>query len=196
MAIEVVGLTKRFGPTMAVQDLSFSVAYGRIVGFLGPNGAGKTTALRALLGLLRPTAGAARVAGYRYRDLPDPAGTVGAAHDGGACHPGRSGRQHLRALARAAGVDEGRVEDLLGLVGLEAAADRRAGGYSLGMRQRLGLAVTLVGDPGILVLDEPANGLDPEGIRWLRGLLRSLAAEGRAVLVFESRAGPGVPDGR
>jgi ABC-2 type transport system ATP-binding protein len=196
MAIEVVGLTKRFGPTMAVQDLSFSVAYGRIVGFLGPNGAGKTTALRALLGLLRPTAGAARVAGYRYRDLPDPAGTVGAALDGGACHPGRCGRQHLRALARAAGVDEGRVEDLLGLVGLEAAADRRAGGYSLGMRQRLGLAVTLVGDPGILVLDEPANGLDPEGIRWLRGLLRSLAAEGRAVLVFESRAGPGVPDGR
>lgn len=182
-AIEVVGLTKRFGPTIAVQDLSFSVAYGRIAGFLGPNGAGKTTALRALLGLLRPTAGVARLAGQRYRDLADPAGTVGAALDGGACHPGRSARQHLRALARAAGVAEGRVEDLLGLVGLEGAADRRAGGYSLGMRQRLGLAVALLGDPGILVLDEPANGLDPEGTRWLRGLMRSFAAEGRAVLV-------------
>ncbi len=182
-AIEVIGLSKRFGPTMAVHDLSFSVAYGRIVGFLGPNGAGKTTTLRAVLGLIRPNAGTALVAGYRFAQLPDPARTVGAVLDGGGYHPGRSGRQHLRVLARAAGVADNRVDDVLGLVGLETAGDRRAGGYSLGMRQRLGLAAALLGDPPLLVLDEPANGLDPDGIRWLRHLLRSLADEGRAVVI-------------
>jgi ABC-2 type transport system ATP-binding protein len=177
-AIEVAGLSKRYGATAAVEDLSFTASYGRIVGFLGPNGAGKTTTLRALLGLIRPTSGTATIDGCPYAQLPDPARTVG-----GALHPGRSGRSHLRVLARAAGVSDRRAETLLGVVGLESAAGRRAGGYSLGMRQRLGLAAALLGDPKVLVLDEPANGLDPQGIRWLRDLLRSLAAEGRAVLV-------------
>jgi ABC-2 type transport system ATP-binding protein len=182
-AIEVAGLSKRYGATAAVEDLSFTASYGRIVGFLGPNGAGKTTTLRALLGLIRPTSGTATIDGCPYAQLPDPARTVGAMLDGGALHPGRSGRSHLRVLARAAGVSDRRAETLLGVVGLESAAGRRAGGYSLGMRQRLGLAAALLGDPKVLVLDEPANGLDPQGIRWLRDLLRSLAAEGRAVLV-------------
>jgi ABC-2 type transport system ATP-binding protein len=182
-AIEVVGLAKHYGAAVAVDDLSFSVSYGRIVGFLGPNGAGKTTTLRTLLGLVSPTSGSATIDGHSYTDLPEPARTVGALLDGGALHPGRSGRNHLRALAVAAGISMHRVEELLSLVGLESAADRRAGAYSLGMRQRLGLAVALLGDPKVLVLDEPANGLDPEGIRWLRDLLTSLAAEGRAVLV-------------
>jgi ABC-2 type transport system ATP-binding protein len=182
-AIEVAGLTKRFGETLAVDDLSFTVEPGRIVGFLGPNGAGKTTTLRVVLGLERPTAGQATVEGRAYADLDDPVHTVGALLDGGMLHPGRSGRNHLRALARASGVGEARVNQLLELVALSDAADRRAGGYSLGMRQRLGLAAALLGDPRVLVLDEPANGLDPQGIRWLRDFLRSLAAEGRAVLV-------------
>jgi ABC-2 type transport system ATP-binding protein len=182
-AIEVSGLTKRFGDTLAVDDLSFAVAAGRIVGFLGPNGAGKTTTLRALLGLVRPTAGAATIEGRPYTQLDDPARTAGAVLDGAMLHPGRSARNHLRALARAAGIPRSRVEELLQLVGLQHAADRRAGHYSLGMRQRLGLAGALLGDPRVLILDEPANGLDPQGIRWLRDFLRSLAAEGRAVLV-------------
>lgn len=183
MAIEVAGLTKRFGETVAVQDLSFSVAAGRIVGFLGPNGAGKTTTVRALLGLVRPSAGTATIEGRRYAELDDPSGTVGALLDGDDVHAGRSGRNHLRVLARAAGVPRSRVDELLGLVELAGAADRRVGSYSMGMRQRLGLAAALLGDPRILVLDEPANGLDPQGIRWLRDFLRSLAGEGRAVLV-------------
>jgi ABC-2 type transport system ATP-binding protein len=183
IAIEVTGLSKRYGATAAVEDLSFTVPYGRIVGFLGPNGAGKTTTLRALLGLIAPTGGSATIDGRPYAELPDPAATVGALLDGGAVHPSRTGRSHLRALACAAGVPDTRVETLLSLVGLRAEAGRRAGDYSLGMRQRLGLAAALLGDPRVLVLDEPANGLDPQGIRWLRDLLTSLAREGRAVLV-------------
>lgn len=182
-AIEVIGLSKRYGATVAVEDLSFTASYGRIVGFLGPNGAGKTTTLRALLGLIRPTAGTATIDGRPYAQLPDPVSIAGAMLDGGALHPGRSGRSHLRVLARAAGVPDSRAETLLSLVGLESAAGRRAGGYSLGMRQRLGLAAALIGDPKVLVLDEPANGLDPQGMLWLRHLLRSLAAEGRAILI-------------
>jgi ABC-2 type transport system ATP-binding protein len=182
-AIAVTRLSKRYGATVAVEDLSFTASYGRIAGFLGPNGAGKTTTLRARLGLIRPTAGTATIDGCPYPQLPDPVRTVGAVLDGGALHPGRSGRSHRRVLARAAGVPDSRAETLLSVVGLESAADRRAGDYSLGMRQRLGLAAALLGDPKVLVLDEPANGLDPQGIQWLRGLLRSLAAEGRAILV-------------
>jgi ABC-2 type transport system ATP-binding protein len=182
-AIEVSGLTKRFGEVLAVDDLSFTVEEGRIVGFLGPNGAGKTTTLRMLLGLVNPTAGRATVLGTPYRELQDPVHTVGALLDGGMLHPGRTGRNHLRALAKEAGVADARADELLQLVALSDAADRRAGGYSLGMRQRLGLAAALLGDPKVLVLDEPANGLDPQGIRWLRDFLRSLAREGRAVLV-------------
>jgi ABC-2 type transport system ATP-binding protein len=181
--IQVDGLTKRFGDTLAVEDLSFGVAAGRVVGFLGPNGAGKTTTLRALLGLIRPTSGTATIDGRAYVELDDPVRTVGAVLDGGMLHPGRSGRNHLRTVGRAAGVPDARADELLELVGLAGAANRRAGGYSLGMRQRLGLATALLGDPRVLVLDEPANGLDPQGIRWLRDFLRGLAAEGRAVLV-------------
>ena len=182
-AIEVSGLTKRFGPVLAVDDLSFTADEGRVVGFLGPNGAGKTTTLRMLLGLVNPTAGRATVLGSHYVELDDPIHTVGAVLDGGMLHPGRSGRNHLRALGKAAGIADQRIDDLLQLVALSDAADRRAGGYSLGMRQRLGLAAALLGDPRVLVLDEPANGLDPQGIRWLRDFLRTLASEGRAVLV-------------
>ena len=182
-AIEIDRLTKHYGETVAVDDLSFKVDPGRLVGFLGPNGAGKTTTLRALLGLISPTSGTATVEGRTFGALEDPAHTVGAVLDGGMLHPGRSGRNHLRMLARAAGVPNSRADELLKLVDLAAAADRRAGGYSLGMRQRLGLAAALLGDPRVLVLDEPANGLDPQGIRWLRDFLRSMTAEGRAVLV-------------
>jgi ABC-2 type transport system ATP-binding protein len=182
-AIEVHGITKHFGAVHAVEDLSFGVERGHVVGFLGPNGAGKTTTLRMLLGLVNPTAGAATIDGRAYGDLDDPARTVGALLDGGMLHPGRTGRNHLRAIAQSTGIDESRVAELLELVALTDAADRRAGGYSLGMRQRLGLAAALLGDPSVLVLDEPANGLDPQGIRWLRDFLRRLASEGRAVLV-------------
>ena len=182
-AIEVAGLTKHFGEILAVDDLSFTVDEGRIVGFLGPNGAGKTTTLRMVLGLITPSAGHATVLGQPFAALPDPSHTVGAVLDGGMLHPGRSGRNHLRALAREAGIGDDRVETLLELVALKDAAGRRAGGYSLGMRQRLGLAAALLGDPQVLILDEPANGLDPQGIRWLRDFLRTLAAEGRAILV-------------
>jgi ABC-2 type transport system ATP-binding protein len=182
-AIEVTGLTKRFGDTVAVHDLSFTVSYGRITGFLGPNGAGKTTTLRAMLGLIRPDAGTALIGGCRYAELNDPAHAVGALLDASAVHPGRSGRDHLRVLATAAGVPASRADALLDGVGLDRAARQRTGGYSLGMRQRLGLATALLGDPAVLVLDEPANGLDPQGIRWLRDMLRFLAAQGRAVLI-------------
>ena len=182
-AIEVSNLSKRFGDVVAVDDLSFTVDEGRIVGFLGPNGAGKTTTLRMLLGLVYPTGGSSTIFGTDYHRLDDPVRQVGAVLDGGMLHPGRTGRNHLRALAKAAGVPAARTEELLQLVALADAANRRAGGYSLGMRQRLGLAAALLGDPRVLVLDEPANGLDPQGIRWLRDFLRSLAREGRAVLV-------------
>jgi ABC-2 type transport system ATP-binding protein len=182
-AIEAVGLTKRYGSITAVEDLSFKVRAGAVTGFLGPNGAGKTTTLRMVLGLARPTAGHATVAGRRYTELEDPARTVGANLEVAGAHPGRSGRNHLRALAAMAGLPSSRVEDVLRLVELSDAANRRAGKYSMGMRQRLGLAATLLGDPQVLVLDEPANGLDPRGIRWLRDFLRAMAAEGRTVLV-------------
>jgi ABC-2 type transport system ATP-binding protein len=167
----------------AVDDLSFSVRDGAVTGFLGPNGAGKTTTLRMILALARPTAGHATVLGQPYAKLAEPARAVGANLEIAGAHPGRKGRDHLRALAAMAGIPRSRVEEVLRLVELEGAAGRRAGKYSLGMRQRLGLAATLLGDPQVLILDEPANGLDPQGIRWLRDFLRSMAAEGRTVLV-------------
>ena len=181
--IDVVGLTKRFGETVALDDLTFSVRPSVVTGFLGPNGAGKTTTLRCLLGLVAPTSGSATLDGRRYRDLEHPLATVGAALEAADFHPGRTARSHLQVIALASGVPRDRVDQLLGLVGLEEFADRRVGGYSLGMRQRLGLAQALLGDPPVLILDEPANGLDPAGIAWLRQFLRSLAQEGRTVLV-------------
>jgi ABC-2 type transport system ATP-binding protein len=181
--IEVEGLSKRFGKVLAVDDLSFRAEPGTITGFLGPNGAGKSTTLRSALGLVHPDAGGVTVLGVPYRRLDRPLHRVGAVLEASEVHPGRSGRNHLRILATAAGIPRSRVEEVLGLVELTAAARRRVKGYSLGMRQRLGLASALLGDPEVLVLDEPANGLDPAGIRWLRDLLRSLAAEGRTVLL-------------
>jgi ABC-2 type transport system ATP-binding protein len=181
--IEIRSLTKRFRRVLAVDDLSFAVERGRITGFVGPNGAGKTTTLRALLGLVAPTGGEALVFGRPYRELDDPIRQVGTVLETSTFHPGRSGRNHLRTVATAAGIPRSRVEELLELVDLAPAAKRRVGGYSLGMRQRLGLAAALLGDPQVLVLDEPANGLDPEGIRWLRNFLRGLAEEGRTILV-------------
>lgn len=177
------GVTKRFGHVTAVDDLTFTVEPGRVTGFLGPNGAGKTTTLRILLGLVTPSSGSATISGTRYQDLESPLTTVGAALEAASFHPGRSARNHLRLYAQASRVDPGRVDDVLHQVGLAGYADRRVGGYSLGMRQRLGLAFALLGDPGVLVLDEPVNGLDPEGIKWIRTFLRELAAEGRTVLV-------------
>jgi ABC-2 type transport system ATP-binding protein len=181
--IEVSELTKRFGKTLAVDDLSFRVEPGAITGFLGPNGAGKSTTLRSILALVHPDRGRTTVLGVPYRELDRPLHRVGAVLEASDVHPGRSGRNHLRALAAAAGLPRSRVEEVLALVELTGAARRRAGGYSLGMRQRLGLASALLGDPEVLVLDEPANGLDPQGIRWLRDFLRSLAGEGRTILV-------------
>lgn len=181
--IEVTNLSKHFGAVRAVEDLTFAVEPGRITGFLGPNGSGKTTTLRMLLGLVRPTHGTATIGGRRYADLTGPVGTVGAALEATGFHPGRTGRDHLRVLAAAAGLPDARVEEMLELTGIPAAADQRAGGYSRGMRQRLGLAAALLGDPDVLILDEPTNGLDPEGIRWLRLFLRHLAGEGRTILV-------------
>ena len=181
--IAVENLTKRFGATTAVDDLSFTVPDGSIVGFLGPNGAGKTTTLRVLLGLAHADRGSATLDGRPYVQLDDPARAVGAVLEGAAFHPGRSGRNHLRVQAAAAGLPRSRVEEVLALVELLGAADRRVKGYSLGMRQRLSLAAALLGDPRTLVLDEPANGLDPQGIRWLRDFLRARAAEGRCVVV-------------
>jgi ABC-2 type transport system ATP-binding protein len=181
--ISIQGLTKSFGKVRAVDDLSFTVPPGQVTGFLGPNGAGKTTTLRALLGLVRPDRGEARVNGQRYVDLAAPVTTVGAVLEATAFHPGRTARVHLHALCLAAGVLPDRVDVVLDTVDLVDAADRRVAGFSLGMRQRLALASALLGDPEVLVLDEPANGLDPTGMHWLRGLLRALAAEGRTVLV-------------
>ncbi|MEN3280216.1 MAG: type transport system ATP-binding protein [Solirubrobacteraceae bacterium] len=176
-------LTKRYGDVVAVEALTFALEPGTITGFLGPNGAGKTTTLRLLLGLAQPTAGEALIFGCRYHELENPVHRVGAVLESGDFDPGRSGRNHLRALALATGIAFGRVEELLALVELEAAADRPVRTYSLGMRQRLGLASALLGDPELLVLDEPANGLDPTGVHWLRGLLRQFAESGRTVLV-------------
>ena len=181
--IEVSHLTKRYGKVLAVDDLSFRAEPGRVTGFLGPNGAGKTTTLRSLVALLHPTSGDATILGRHYAELADPVSTVGAILEANAFHPGRTGRNHLRTIARAGGIADGRVDEVLELVDLTAAANRRAKGYSLGMKQRLSLAGALLGDPEVLVLDEPANGLDPQGIRWLRDLLRSLAGKGRTVLV-------------
>ena len=169
-------LTKRFGSLLAVDSLSFALAPGTITGFLGPNGAGKTTTLRMLLGLAAPSAGSALILGRAYGELDQPALRVGAVLEATDFHPGRSGRDHLRMLSRAARLPDARVEEVLRLVELDGAAGRRVKGYSLGMRQRLGLAAALLGDPELLVLDEPANGLDPEGVRWLRDFLRAFAA--------------------
>jgi ABC-2 type transport system ATP-binding protein len=176
-------LTKRYGSILAVDDLSFDVRPGRVTGFLGPNGSGKTSTLRILLGLATATAGTAAIGGLAYHQLPDPVRQVGAALDSNTFHPGRSAAQHLRIIATVAGLPRRRVDEVLGLVGLCDVAGRRVGGFSLGMRQRLSLAGALLGDPGVLVFDEPLNGLDPDGIRWLRGLLRELAAQNRTVLV-------------
>jgi len=181
--ISIQGLTKRFGAVLAVDNLSFAVDEGTVVGFLGPNGAGKTTTLRALLGLITPTSGRATIDGWPYRELADPLHHVGALLDASGFHPGRSARNHLRVVATAAGLPLARADAVLAQVGLIDVADRRVGTFSLGMRQRLGLATALLGDPQVLVLDEPANGLDPEGVHWLRGLLRHLADQGRTVLV-------------
>jgi len=181
--ISIQNLTKRYGSVLAVDDLSFDVEPGRVTGFLGPNGSGKTTTLRILLGLATPTTGTATIDGLAYHELPDPVRQVGAALDSGCFHPGRSAAQHLRIIATATGLPRHRVDEVLGLVGLSDAAGRAVGGFSLGMRQRLSLAGALLGDPGVLVFDEPLNGLDPDGIRWLRGLLRELAGEGRTVFL-------------
>jgi len=181
--VVVRSLTRRFGDLVAVDDLSFSLERGTITGFLGPNGAGKTTTLRLLLGLAEPTSGEALVFGRRYRDLEEPARRVGAVLESNDFHPGRSGRDHLRALALAAEIPAGRVEEVLELVELRADAPRRVRTYSLGMRQRLALAAALLGDPELLVLDEPANGLDPAGVHWLRRFLHRFAEQDRTVLV-------------
>jgi ABC-2 type transport system ATP-binding protein len=181
--IVITGLCKDFGRVPAVRDLTFAAPAGTVTGFLGPNGAGKTTTLRMVLGLIRPSAGTALIGGRRYADLPYPRRTVGAVLEATGFHPGRRGRQHLRILARLTGVPDSRVDEVLDEVELTGDADRRVGGYSLGMRQRLGLAAALLGDPQVLVLDEPGNGLDPAGMAWLRGLLRALAAQGRTVVV-------------
>jgi ABC-2 type transport system ATP-binding protein len=181
--IEIRDLTKRYGATVAVDRLSFDVLGGAVTGFLGPNGAGKSTTMRMLLGLDAPDAGWALIGGRRYRELPWPLREVGALLEARAFHPGRSARAHLEALAATNAIPRSRMDEVLGLVGLDGVADRRAGTLSLGMAQRLGIAAALLGDPGVLLLDEPVNGLDPEGIRWMRDLLRSLAAEGRVVLV-------------
>jgi ABC-2 type transport system ATP-binding protein len=182
-AITIEGLGKRFGAVVAVDGLSFEVDQGTVTGFLGPNGAGKTTTLRMLLGLVAPTAGSAKIDGRPYRELAEPTRHVGAALEASSFHPGRTARNHLRVVATAAGLPLSRADEVLTQVGLAETASRRVGGFSLGMRQRLGLATALLGDPAVLVLDEPANGLDPEGIHWLRGFLRHLADEGRTVLV-------------
>ena len=181
--IVVDHLTKQYKRLRAVDDLSFRVRSGRVTGFLGPNGAGKTTTLRMLLGLVTPTAGTATFGERRYADLTDPLKHVGAVLEASSAHRGRTGRNHLRMICRAAGLPDGRADEVLALVGLTPAAKRKFKGYSLGMRQRLGIAAAMLGDPRVLILDEPANGLDPEGIRWMRDLLKALAAEGRTVLV-------------
>jgi ABC-2 type transport system ATP-binding protein len=181
--IELTGLTKVFGRTRAVDDLTCSVEPGVVTGFLGPNGAGKTTTMRLILGLDRPTAGTATIDGKRYRDLKDPLRTVGALLDARQAHPNRSARNHLRWIAASNRVPVTRVDEVLDMVGLTTVADKRAGTLSLGMSQRLGIAAALLGDPPVLLFDEPVNGLDPEGIRWVRTLMRTLAGQGRTVFV-------------
>jgi ABC-2 type transport system ATP-binding protein len=181
--IQVRGLTKRYGTVLAVDDLSFDVEPGAVTGFLGPNGAGKSTTMRMVLGLDRPTAGEALVEGRPFASLAEPLRSVGALLDPGALHPGRTGRSHLRVAARTSGLPLRRVDEVLEQVGLAGAARRRVKGYSLGMRQRLGIAAALLGDPRVLLFDEPVNGLDLDGVRWIRALLRRLADEGRTVLV-------------
>jgi ABC-2 type transport system ATP-binding protein len=182
-AIEIQGLSKRFGSVQAVSDMTFEVSSGRVTGFLGPNGAGKSTTLRMLLGLVRPDRGTGTFGGKRYEELEHPSGHIGAVLENASFHPGRSGRNHLRVLATAGRHPDERVSELLEQVGLTEAADRRVKGYSMGMRQRLAIAAALLGDPEVLILDEPTNGLDPPGIRWIRDLLRAEAGRGRAVLV-------------
>ncbi|OLB73478.1 MAG: ABC transporter [Actinobacteria bacterium 13_2_20CM_2_71_6] len=181
--IEARGLTKRYGSTVAVESLSFDVRPGIVTGFLGPNGSGKSTTMRMILGLDAPDAGQVRIGGRRYRDLRWPLREVGAVLEARTFHPGRRAGTHLAALAAGNAIPRARVREVLGIVGLSDVARRRAGKFSLGMAQRLGIAAALLGDPGVLILDEPVNGLDPEGIRWLRNLLRSLAAQGRTVFV-------------
>jgi ABC-2 type transport system ATP-binding protein len=181
--IVVSGLTKHYKQVRAVDGLSFTVKPGRVTGFLGPNGAGKTTTLRMLLNLVRPTAGTATIGGKRYADLADPMLSVGAVLEASSAHKGRTGRNHLRVICTAAGLPSSRADEVLELVGLTPAANRKFKGYSLGMRQRLGIATAMLGNPQVLILDEPANGLDPEGIRWMRDFLQSLAAQGRTILV-------------
>ncbi len=181
--IEVSGLSKHYGERVAVDDLTFTIRPGVVTGFLGPNGAGKSTTMRLILGLDRPTHGTATVNGRHYRDLTAPLHEVGALLEARAVHTGRSGYNHLLALAQTHGIPRSRVQEVIELVGLESVARKRVGGFSLGMGQRLGVAAALLGDPATVVLDEPANGLDPEGIRWIRNLLRGLAAEGRTVFL-------------
>jgi ABC-2 type transport system ATP-binding protein len=181
--VRATGLVKRFGTHRAVDDVSFALEPGELTCLLGPNGAGKTTVIRMLLGLTTPTSGSCLIQGRRYRDLDRPLTVVGSLLDGPAAHPGRSGRSHLRSLALSNGIDPGRVEEVLAEVGLSDAAGRRVGGYSLGMRQRLGLAAALLGDPPVLVLDEPGNGLDPEALVWLRRIVRAQADGGRLVML-------------
>jgi ABC-2 type transport system ATP-binding protein len=183
LPIEINGLSKHFGTVLAVDNLNFSVEPGRVTGFLGPNGSGKTTTLRMLLGLVHPSAGTATIGGRPYQDLEDPTGTVGAVLESVSFHPARRARTHLRMAARAGGHDERRADEVLDLVGLSGDAKRKVGGFSMGMRQRLELATALIGDPDVLILDEPSNGLDPQGIAWLRDFMRYLAGEGRTVLV-------------
>jgi len=181
--IEVAQLRKRYGPALALNGMTFTAFPGRVTGFAGPNGAGKSTTMRMIIGLDRPDAGQATVNGRPYRELRRPLREVGAMLEAKAFHPGRSARSHLSSLAASNDIPAGRVEEVLALTGLTSVARRRAGKFSLGMAQRLGIAAALLGDPGVVILDEPVNGLDPEGIRWIRNLLRSLAEQGRAVLI-------------
>ena len=179
----VSGLTKVYPKVRAVDGLSFTVEPGRVTGFLGPNGSGKTTTMRMLLNLVTPTSGTATIGGKRYPDLDDPMGTVGAVLEASSAHKGRTGRNHLRVICASGGFPESRADEVLAMVGLTSAASRKFRGYSLGMRQRLGIAAAMIGDPRVLILDEPANGLDPEGIRWMRDFLRAFASQGRTVFV-------------
>jgi len=181
--LAIRGMTKRYGATVAVDELSFDVRPGTVTGFLGPNGSGKSTTMRIILGLDRPDAGSAQINGQRYGELRWPLREVGALLEVKAFHPGRRARTHLAALAASNAIPLSRVDEVLGIVGLAGVAHRRAGGFSLGMAQRLGIAAALLGDPGVLLLDEPVNGLDPQGIRWIRELLKVLAAQGRTVFV-------------
>ncbi len=183
LPVEFKGLSKHFGSVVAVDNLAFTVEPGRVTGFLGPNGSGKTTTLRMLLGLVHPSAGEATIGGQHYRDIPNPSGRVGAVLEATSFHPSRRARTHLRMVARAGGHDEARADTVLDLVGLTGDAKRKVGGFSMGMRQRLELASALIGDPDVLILDEPSNGLDPQGIAWLREFMRYLAGEGRTILV-------------